>query len=599
MALLDEMRARKLEELARAKFDPEISEAESNILRDSASSLDVDDPGEDAARPVVRAEFLRWLVTDAEAVKWLDPKGLRVVGATIPTKLDLAECRELPVLFFARCTFQGEIQLRSAEAKGIYIFGSVLVQGMGADRLTVHGPVLSRESQVLGEIRLLGAKITGELDCSGAKLKVQSDALNVDGAEIGGAVFLGEGFESEGAVSLRGAKIAGNLECGGAKLNGKDKALSADGAEIDGGVFFKDGFEAEGEIRLHRVKISKGLDCRGAKLKAKGYALSADGAEIGGSVSLQRCESASVIRFLSTAIRGDIDYTGGKFARVSCLNMRLEGDFVWRAIQSPEVVEVSLAGARVKNLRDDRKSWPATGHLNLDGLEYEELTLHAEPAQEEIDNKIHSKELPLKAEERIEWLMLQPEECRDEAQPWMQLRALLEKKGDRKGAKRVLFRYTCLRAKKGFWGWRPLRVLYAWIEEEPLRILWSIGFFLAMGTLTFSSANQRGAMVETARVSPSMNGKEISPLYPHFQPFIYTLENAIPVIRLGMDERWMPNRDKPFQEPSVWPCEKWNFNYFTGITSYGFLTFMRWLLIIAGWVQATVLVASLAERFKK
>jgi hypothetical protein len=80
---------------------------------------------------------------------------------------------------------------------------------------------------------------------------------------------------------------------------------------------------------------------------------------------------------------------------------------------------------------------------------------------------------------------------------------------------------------------------------------------------------------------------------------IYTLENAVPVIRLGMDERWMPNRDKPFQKPSVWPCEKWNFNYFTGITSYGFLTFMRWLLIIAGWVQATVLVASLAERFKK
>lgn len=72
MALLDEMRAQKLKELARGKFKPEISEAEIKVLQDSASSLDVDDPGEDVARPEVRADFLRWLVTDAEAVKWLD-----------------------------------------------------------------------------------------------------------------------------------------------------------------------------------------------------------------------------------------------------------------------------------------------------------------------------------------------------------------------------------------------------------------------------------------------------------------------------------------------------------------------------------------------
>jgi hypothetical protein len=107
MALLDEMRARKLEELARAKFDPEISEAEIKVLQDSASSQDVDDPGEDAARPVVRAEFLRWLVTDAEAVAWLDPKGLRVVGATIPTELDLAECRECRCWFLPGVRFKG------------------------------------------------------------------------------------------------------------------------------------------------------------------------------------------------------------------------------------------------------------------------------------------------------------------------------------------------------------------------------------------------------------------------------------------------------------------------------------------------------------
>ena len=37
------------------------------------------------------------------------------------------------------------------------------------------------------------------------------------------------------------------------------------------------------------------------------------------------------------------------------------------------MTELILVGARAKNLRDDKESWPANGMLNLDGLVYEEL----------------------------------------------------------------------------------------------------------------------------------------------------------------------------------------------------------------------------------
>ena len=53
-----------------------------------------------------------------------------------------------------------------------------------------------------------------------------SYALAADGAEIGGEVFLREGFSADGAVSLRGAKIGAELACLSATLaNEADIAL--------------------------------------------------------------------------------------------------------------------------------------------------------------------------------------------------------------------------------------------------------------------------------------------------------------------------------------------------------------------------------------
>ena len=90
-----------------------------------------------------------------------------------------------------------------------------------------------------GAVRLLGAKIGGQLDCSGATLTNEGgDALFADGAEITGGVFLRDGFSATGAVRLLGAKIGGQLDCSGATLtNEGGDALAADGAEITGGVF--------------------------------------------------------------------------------------------------------------------------------------------------------------------------------------------------------------------------------------------------------------------------------------------------------------------------------------------------------------------------
>jgi hypothetical protein len=86
----------------------------------------------------------------------------------------------------------------------------------------------------------------------------------------------------------------------------------------------------------------------------------------------------------------------------------------------------------------------------------------------------------------------------------------------------------------------------------------------------------------------------VSPLYPKYQPFVYTLENAVPLVKLGMDDKWTPNPSPEF-------CRPWfpKLPYLFFVSTYGILVFTRWFLIVWGWAQATILAAAVADRFKK
>jgi hypothetical protein len=137
------------------------------------------------------------------------------------------------------------------------------------------------------------------------------------------------------------------------------------------------------------------------------------------------------------------------------------------------------------------------------------------------------------------------------------------------------------------------------LEEAPLRIGYSIALTLLIGTSIFIWGGSKQAMIETARYQPNVikeNGDvvRVSPLYPKYQPFVYTLENAVPLIKLGMDEKWAPNPSPEFRQP-WFPCLSWL--YF--ISTYGWLNFWRWALIVGGWVQATIFAAAVADRFRK
>jgi hypothetical protein len=195
------------------------------------------------------------------------------------------------------------------------------------------------------------------------------------------------------------------------------------------------------------------------------------------------------------------------------------------------------------------------------------------------------KEHELKASDRIEWLRLQPEFDVVEPQPWMQLVALLRAKGDDRHAKRVILEMRKTQARADWILLRWWKVLLAQLERQPLWILLSISLFTAVGWLVFWQAAYAGAMAPTENVAYAEwhKGAAFVAPWPPFNPFIYSLENSLPLVKLGQDDKWAP--DSHFT-PKHW------------YTNYQFLADFRWCLILAGWAQATILASALANRFK-
>ena len=108
-----------------------------------------------------------------------------------------------------------------------------------------------------GAVHLLGAHIGGQLDCTGATLSNDSGpALNADGLQVGQDMYLTGGFTAtgageDGAVRLLGAHIGGQLDCTGASLgNDSGPALAADGLQVDQEMFLT--------RRVHRHRRRRG-----------------------------------------------------------------------------------------------------------------------------------------------------------------------------------------------------------------------------------------------------------------------------------------------------------------------------------------------------
>jgi hypothetical protein len=143
----------RLDEILPDRLREGLTPAERRLLARVADGEEADfsapdegqnDPTQGAAwgpERTIRAAFLHWLCTDAQAAACVPPKGIRIRGARIEGPLDFEGARLLHRLSLIRCAIPEGILLTDARARRIDLSGSY-IRGLHADGLAVEGDLV-------------------------------------------------------------------------------------------------------------------------------------------------------------------------------------------------------------------------------------------------------------------------------------------------------------------------------------------------------------------------------------------------------------------------------------------------------------------------
>lgn len=471
---------------------------------------------------------------------------------------------------------EGEVRLLGADIGGNFecndgAFSNPGGSAISGDRMSVQGSVFLRDGfSAEGEVRLLGAQVNGNLECNGGKFKNPAGlALNADRIRVKGNVLLHNGFVAEGEVNLPGAQIGNNLACdAGIFKNPRATALNADSVDVRGFAFFRAGFSADGEVNLLSARIGDNLECDGGTFKnSGGKALNADRISVQGDVLLRDGFSAEgEVRLADSVTKGTI---------------------VWTGVRSPERLSLNLSNASAGAISDDKSCWPDPGKLSLDGFVYNHI----------VSGLVDSKN-------RLAWLNLQQPFT---PQPYRQLAKVMRNAGVDRGARRVLFAMEDHL-------WKEERTLAAALFRRPLSLVVGYGYYplralvglailVVIGWGVYAGARAAGAMVpRDEKAYEQFKANRIAPShYEPLSPFVYSLENSLPLVKLGQTDRWEPD-PTPAGHPSTSQATSANTEEppkSSLFTSPRFLFAFQRLQVLLGWILATLFVAGVTGIVQK
>jgi hypothetical protein len=158
---------------------------------------------------------------------------------------------------------------------------------------------------------------------------------------------------------------------------------------------------------------------------------------------------------------------------------------------------------------------------------------------------------PRDARSRLKWIALQSE---FKPQPYRQLAKVLGEGGDEEGAKAVLTEME--RRQRGAGLGSLFMRWFVGYGYYPGRALVGLTILTGLMWVINRRAFFAGAMVPTdadAYKSYKEKGSP-TPSYVGFSPFVYSLENSLPLVKLGQAERWQsdPNPQSVVRRGRKW-----------------------------------------------
>lgn len=616
-----------------------LSKAESALLeacrRGKATRLSANVPKKALQATRVRAAFLRFLLLGGGPGASVHESGISLVGAFVTGELNLSGatcCRSLKA---RNCNFDSDLVLRDARAPTLSLQGCHIPRLIG-DRFHCDGSLFLRTDFHADEVKLGGAYIGGDLDCSGSTFgietsgnpgpdddlidtEVAADALMADGIKIAGDLFLRSGFQAWGTVRFVGAEVAGDISCSGGSFdNPNGIALILDRADSRGTVFFSDGCKVRGEVRLMGLQVQAGVDFTDALLQNPGgSAVTAERAVLNGGVMLgANLVSEGSWNLIGAVIKGNLLLVGCNLssdgATLDLSGAEVTGTFI--LLMATIKGSLDLSRARVDSLSDSWESYEAIDRLKIDGLCY---------------NRISSA--PVDAETRLKWLRLQKSTDGFFPQPWEQLAKILREMGHTEDAKVIAIQKQKEMRNNGVIGTRSPRAdlqglrrrideiwtpISNWLERRlhaiygglagyghrPLRtVAWMVGCWLAATAIYWAAANDGMIGPTNIRLytddrfvacgDGGMPGKQpwtrcgdLPAEYTAFNPAVYSLDLILPVVDVRQEQDWAPMLLSADGQP---------------LRLGWLLRLFVWFEVLFGWLTSLLLVSALGRLIPK
>lgn len=413
---------------------------------------------------------------------------LRLVGARITGRVDLAGAQLDQPLWFEDCWFEEGVDLFGASTQSITVTGCRV-------------PNLEAGSTLIG----------GRLDLRRSRLDRAS-----------ASPF----HRRDTVLSLINAQVSGAVNLGGAEITAPGAwAVSADGLVAEGGVYCRNGFIAHGEVRLMGAQLTGGLYMNGARLETPGphgTVLSLDNA-VASTVQLSEGFTAhGTVRLRGTRVTDNLTFDGAVLHGApdgdapALMAMRLQAaDFDLTLARRPSGT-VDLRAAQVSYLHENEHSWPET--VELDGFVYGSIkAVDADGARREAVGDRAD------VTRRLAWTARSPGYS---PQPYEQLATWYRKAGHDDDGRRVLLarqrhRRRTLAPAARLWG-HLLDVTVGYGYRPWLAGIWLLALTL-LGTAAFDAGTPTA--VKRGEGAP-------------FQPFVYTLDLLIPIGGLGQRTAW-------------------------------------------------------------
>ena len=500
--------------------------------------------------------------------------GRRLVLADArPTEQTKNDSNTIRAEFLRFMALGGDDQNPVHEA-GVLVSGAWFEGVLDLNFSAVPGNLLIERSHFTESPSFRGANIDGSLNLKGSILP----GFSANHAVIKDALFLTDGFTSNGTVDLISTQIGHQLICKGGTFNGcGNAALLASRAVIKGHVFLDDGFTARGKIQLL-------------------------GTHIGGDIYF---EGASLENSDGSAFEADA--------------MLVDGTFFFRHLKH-SVKGISLDSAHVGGLGDDSNSWGS--ELKLNGFVYG-----------------HIADGPVDAPSRLQWLKKQKEDYLGKEhfrpQPWKQLEKVLREMGHNEEARQIGIEFQKQLYANGRMGQPPTNELTIrnCLHQKFVRTIhWLFGFLAAYGYrplrlfaimcviwlvcgVIYWSAALQGFMAPSNRlifdyVPPCVGdiSKCEKPLkdicksdwylcdklpedYTTFSPMVYSLDVLLPLVNLQQEQDWAPLIPTP---KASW-CEELFMNW----SLKHWVRLVVWFEILFGWVASLLFVAVVSGLSKR